>query len=426
MKDCGIVKDLLPLVAEQMASEESTALVMEHIETCADCRAALEAMKAPVEAEPAVPLKTVRKAVKRRGLLIAGLIACLVAALVIGVFARLMKPIPLASSEIAFADATVIPETLPLPASQAKTTSGSELPMTEVPDAADGASMPQTQPDTDETLVKDALKQIVVILNEDSADMTISYILVPQTALVPDKTDPESSASPYASIAITLAMPEDGETDAATHGTDAASNRETVAYVYSVPQPDEANGQTIEPEAVIASTPKTLKLTPKWDTTLLIERTGGEISVAAYTTLWDMRHPHAETPQEIDLSGVDAVFFEPYNNTDREALYLRDGYTPEAGFALPRLVMNTYFLIAAIGTAILAIVWFVLRLCKRRKASSVLGVLLLIAGSFVLAFLAAGFPATTIAPMRELTFVLVITVLLIGAGLCGRKLLRKE
>ena len=54
------------------------------------------------------------------------------------------------------------------------------------------------------------------------------------------------------------------------------------------------------------------------------------------------------------------------------------------------------------------------------------GVLLLVAGSFVLAFLAAGFPATTIAPVRELSFVLAVAVLLIGAGLCGRKLMRKD
>ena len=75
MKDCGIVKDLLPLVAEHMASEETTAFVRTHLEICEDCRKVYEEMKAPVETEPAAPLKTVRKAVKKRGWLIAGLIA---------------------------------------------------------------------------------------------------------------------------------------------------------------------------------------------------------------------------------------------------------------------------------------------------------------------------------------------------------------
>ena len=78
------------------------------------------------------------------------------------------------------------------------------------------------------------------------------------------------------------------------------------------------------------------------------------------------------------------------------------------------------------GTVVLAVVWLILRLLKKQKASRVFGVLLLIAASGVLAFLFAGFPATTIAPVRELAFVLVIALLLIGAGLCGRKLLRKE
>ena len=88
MKDCGIVKDLLPLIAENMASEESTAFVKNHLETCEDCRKAFEEMKTPVETEPAAPLKTVKRAVKKRGLLtliwIAG--AAIVAGIVVLVF----------------------------------------------------------------------------------------------------------------------------------------------------------------------------------------------------------------------------------------------------------------------------------------------------------------------------------------------------
>ena len=70
--------------------------------------------------------------------------------------------------------------------------------------------------------------------------------------------------------------------------------------------------------------------------------------------------------------------------------------------------------------------WLVLLLTKKRTARRVFDVLLILAGSFTLAFLAAGFPATTISPLRDLMFVGVIAVLLIGAGLCGRGLLRKE
>ena len=117
MKDCGIVKDLLPLVAEHMASEESAAFVKEHLETCEDCRKAFEEIQAPVAAEPTAPLKTVRKTVKRRGLLIAGFAACLVAALLVCAIARLYKPIVLRSSDKAFASATVAPETIRFPRS---------------------------------------------------------------------------------------------------------------------------------------------------------------------------------------------------------------------------------------------------------------------------------------------------------------------
>jgi hypothetical protein len=282
MKDCGIVKDLLPLVAENMASGESTAFVKNHLETCEDCRKAFEDMKAPVETEPAAPLKTVKRTVKKRGLLIAGLIACLVAALLVCAFARLTKPIVIHSAYEAFESVHINPDRI---------------------------CLNQTQ-----------------------------------------------------------------------------------------------------------------------KTNLIAEKEGGIIYIGAYTTLWDQwtGTPTAGLSTELKLDGVDAILFEPYDGTDHEILYQRDGYAVEAGFALPRLVMNYYFLMALAGTAILALVWFVLRLTKKEKARRVFGVLLLIAGSFVLAFLAAGFPATTIAPARELAFVLVIALLLIGAGLCGRKLLRKE
>ena len=282
MKDCGIVKDLLPLYAEDMASEESAAFVKNHLETCEDCRKAYEEMKAPVEADPAAPLKTVKKTVKKRGLLIAGLIACLVAALILGVFARLLKPIVIHSAFEAFESVHV---------------------------------------DSDRI------------------------------------------------------------------------------YLYQTQ-----------------------------NTNLIVETDGGMVYVSAYTTLWDLWTGKTadRSSTELPLNGVDTVLFEPYDGTDHEILYQRDGYPVEAGFALPRLVMNYYFLMALAGTIVLAVVWFVLRLLKKRKASSVFGVLLLITASGVLAFLFAGFPATTIEPLRDLIFVCIIAVLLIGAGLSARALLKKE
>ena len=85
---CCIVKDLLPLYAEDMTSGETAAFVKEHLDGCENCRAALDALKAPVPAketapDDAVPLKTVKKKLTRKKALIA--IVAALAALVIAV-----------------------------------------------------------------------------------------------------------------------------------------------------------------------------------------------------------------------------------------------------------------------------------------------------------------------------------------------------
>ena len=424
MKDCGIVKDLLPLVAEQLASEESTAFVEEHLKTCADCRAAFDAMQTPVEAEPAAPLKTVRRAVKKRGLLIAGLIACLVAALIFGVFARLMKPIPIRSVDEVFDTVTVsVPKTgAEYEADQwelflSDNTATSSLSVTpevmklEVESDGmvyrDGAcnntdlfwllDRRQTSLSDEEALDYEAVQEIARQQGWILFDTTPH----PKTGrrypdlIIPDRVSVEMWTEPGIYLQI-------------MYGGTTFSNRPSKVD-------DLLSGNTAD---------RSLRKDPSNKT----------MSIAAYTTYMERIKAKLGLQAGIsrsdgfvmDLDELDEISFEPYNNTDREVLYVREGYTPEAGFALPRLVLNYYFLIAAIGTAILAIVWLVLRLCKKEKAARVLGVLLILAGSFVLAFLAAGFPATTIAPVRELTFVLVIALLLIGAGLCGRMLLRKE
>ena len=50
---CDVIRDLLPAVADEIASADTEALVKEHIATCADCRAALDAMRAPSPAPTA-------------------------------------------------------------------------------------------------------------------------------------------------------------------------------------------------------------------------------------------------------------------------------------------------------------------------------------------------------------------------------------
>ncbi len=55
---CDVIRDLLPAVADEIASADTEALVKEHLETCADCRAALDAMRAP-EAAPTMDEKEI-------------------------------------------------------------------------------------------------------------------------------------------------------------------------------------------------------------------------------------------------------------------------------------------------------------------------------------------------------------------------------
>ena len=52
MKECAIVKDLLPLYIEDMVSEETKLFINEHLKECEDCRTELDILKSeePVSA----------------------------------------------------------------------------------------------------------------------------------------------------------------------------------------------------------------------------------------------------------------------------------------------------------------------------------------------------------------------------------------
>ena len=69
---CNIIRDLLPLYAEDLASEDTRSLVDEHLCECEDCTKVLSDMKkgsvVPVEAAPE-SLKKVKKTIRRRRVL---------------------------------------------------------------------------------------------------------------------------------------------------------------------------------------------------------------------------------------------------------------------------------------------------------------------------------------------------------------------
>ena len=86
--NCNVIKDLMPLYAEDMLSRESRELVDEHVRTCAACRSELDAIKKaprmPLDVDTG-GLKRVGRAIRRKRLLAALTAAMtLIAALVTG------------------------------------------------------------------------------------------------------------------------------------------------------------------------------------------------------------------------------------------------------------------------------------------------------------------------------------------------------
>ena len=77
---CGVIRDLLPLVAEDLAGEESKALVGEHLEECPACRKMYEELKTPPAPAPdgAEALRAVKKEIRRKRLTAVLLAALLV------------------------------------------------------------------------------------------------------------------------------------------------------------------------------------------------------------------------------------------------------------------------------------------------------------------------------------------------------------
>ena len=90
--NCEIVRDLLPLYAEQIASPASTALAEEHLAECPACRAELQRIEKPVTVQPEpqadAPLKTIQIALTRRRVHTILVTLLVVLAVVLGVFAR--------------------------------------------------------------------------------------------------------------------------------------------------------------------------------------------------------------------------------------------------------------------------------------------------------------------------------------------------
>ena len=96
--NCGIIKDLLPLYAENICGDESREAVEAHLTVCESCRSSLEGMKLPQSASPleALPLQSVAKKIKKKQIRLTALALCIALFLITAYQGRVnqLKPIP--------------------------------------------------------------------------------------------------------------------------------------------------------------------------------------------------------------------------------------------------------------------------------------------------------------------------------------------
>ena len=90
---CGVVRDLLPLYAEELTGEESGRLVREHLADCPDCRERLAALQSPrpTPEESAGAMRALKKSIRNRRLRTAALAALTVFLLLFTLLARALS-----------------------------------------------------------------------------------------------------------------------------------------------------------------------------------------------------------------------------------------------------------------------------------------------------------------------------------------------
>lgn len=101
---CNTIQDMLPLVADNLASEDTAELVSEHIETCKECREEYEEIKGfdnliDKERIKAIPLKSIKRKLKTKNIY-TGVLTVLVVSLIILIgIDKTTKPIPISFNE---------------------------------------------------------------------------------------------------------------------------------------------------------------------------------------------------------------------------------------------------------------------------------------------------------------------------------------
>jgi predicted anti-sigma-YlaC factor YlaD len=78
--NCNIIQDILPLVVEDLASEDTVKLINDHIETCPKCNEEYIKLKESkisyksISKPETVPLKSIRRKLKNRNIAVLGTI----------------------------------------------------------------------------------------------------------------------------------------------------------------------------------------------------------------------------------------------------------------------------------------------------------------------------------------------------------------
>lgn len=102
--ECEVIQDLLPLYVEKIASEQSEALVEEHLKECEACKRKYEEMtektpQIPEEEIAKVPLKRIKNNIWRRKMNAVGFAAAMVFTLLMIVYSYLTTPVYLSREE---------------------------------------------------------------------------------------------------------------------------------------------------------------------------------------------------------------------------------------------------------------------------------------------------------------------------------------
>lgn len=93
--ECSIVRDILPLYVEDMASPDTVEFIKEHLDHCSACRQEFDQIKKPDPIPPQmnlVPLKRLKKKMRAKRIQTVACTAILVIALLVSAFAFLSAP----------------------------------------------------------------------------------------------------------------------------------------------------------------------------------------------------------------------------------------------------------------------------------------------------------------------------------------------